>query len=147
MPDHASNRKTEKEALKLLVEEEHGFYVPTREERKHLLKLLGVSQRFAQTFDAVRLHVKSIDKVKVAADFDLIETKTTKAFLPNLPKGFFFGMTENEEMLLKVLEDKYFLCFVSLHPDSRSHALVGWNELKKLTRNKRIQYQINLANE
>src|SRR5256885_1956562 len=81
---------------------------------------------------------------QIVKDFDLLEMKSTDKYLPSLPEGFFFGLTENEEMLLKVLEGKYFLCFVSLHKDSRSFVLVGWKELRTRIQNRRIQYQINL---
>lgn len=121
-----------------------GFYVPSLVEKKTLLKLMGISSRFISTFDAIRLNVSSFANVESTKDFDLIEIKNTDECLPSLPHGFFFGMTENEEMLLKVFEDKYFLCLVCLNEKSRGYYLLGWTELNKLTRNKRIQYQINL---
>jgi len=145
MVDHEKNRKTEKDSLQYLAEAMPGFYVPTIDEKKQLLSLLGVSHRFTKAFNGILMHVSKFSAVSKAADFDLIETKTTEEYLPNLPKGFFFGMTENEEMLLKVLEDKYFLCFVSLNEESRGHSLVGWTALRTLIRTKRIQYQINLV--
>lgn len=144
MVDHKKNRKTEKDSLQYLAGVMQGFYVPTIDEKKQLLSLLGVSHRFTKAFDGIRMHVANVAAITKAADFDLIETKTTDEYLPNLPKGFFFGMTENEEMLLKVLEGKYFLCFISLNSKAKGHATVGWSELKALTRTKRIQYQINL---
>ncbi len=122
-----------------------GFYVPSTTEKKQLLELLGISRNFLQTFDAIRLHVSSYDRVKTARDFDLLELKVTDKRLPDLPSGFFFGMTENEEMLLKVFEGKYFLCLISLHRDTTKHCLLGWRELQSLIQNKRIQYQINLS--
>lgn len=145
MPDHAANRRREKRGLEFLAEAIPGFYVPTSAEKDKLLELLGISRSFKQTFDAIRLAVRKFSDVQSAKDFDLIEIKTTDKYLPNLPEGFFFGLTENEEMLLKVFEGKYFLCLVSLHEDSPSHGLVSWKELKQLIQNKRIQYQINLG--
>jgi len=144
MPDHVANRKREKRGFEFLAAEIKGFYIPTSAEKDRLLELLGVSRSFKQTFDAIRLAVPRFADVQSAKDFDLIEIKTTDKCLPNLPEGFFFGLTENEEMLLKVFEGKYFLCFVSLHKDSPSHCLVGWKELKARIQNKRVQYQINL---
>jgi hypothetical protein len=144
MPDHAANRRREKRGFQFLASEIPGFYVPTSAEKDRLLELLGISRSFKQTFDAIRLAVPKFSDVHSAKDFDLIEIKTTDKHLPNLPEGFFFGLTENEEMLLRVLEGKYFLCFVSLHKDSPRHCLVSWKELKQLIQNKRIQYQINL---
>lgn len=147
MVDHKKNRETERLALEHLANALTGFHQPTIDEKKQLLGLLGVSSRFAKTFDCIRMRVPAFDKIRNAKDFDLIEVKGTKKHLPDFPRGFFFGMTENEDMLLKVLEDKYFLCFVSLHPESAKHVLVGWTELRKLIKTKRIQYQVNLTND
>ena len=144
MPDHAANRRSEKRGLQFLASAIPGFYIPSSAEKDRLLELLGVSRSFKQAFDAIRLTVPKFAEVLSARDFDLIEIKTTDKFLPNLPEGFFFGLTENEEMLLRVLEGKYFLCFVSLHKGSLRHCLVSWKELRQLIQNKRIQYQINL---
>jgi len=51
----------------------------------------------------------------------LIEIKVTEKELPRLsesPTGFFFGMTDNEEMLLRIFEGKSSLCLVSVNPHS-----------------------------
>jgi hypothetical protein len=144
MPDHNANADRQKRGFDLLREQLPGFYVPTAVEKKRLLEILGISQRFLQTFDAIRLTVNSFADVRNAQDFDLLELKNTDKYLPNLPEGFFFGMTANEEMLLKVFEGKYFLCLVSNHPRSLGFKLVDWTHLESVTQNKRIQYQINL---
>jgi hypothetical protein len=147
MPDHAANTVSQSAALAVLHENLAILYVPNKDEKKKLLELLGISKRFAQTFDGIRLHVTSFAEIQSAKDFDLLEMKATNKCLPALPQGFFFGMTENEEMLLKVFEEKYFLCLVCVHPKSRGFKLVGWDELKSLTQNKRVQYQINLKSK
>jgi hypothetical protein len=146
MPDHGANYKRQDSSAELLQQELPGFYLPTSAEKSSLLKILGISPGFKQTFDAVRLHVASFQNISTAKDFDLLEIKATDKFLPALPNGFFFGLTENEEMLLKVFEGKYFLCLVSLNPKSRNYKLVSWTELKTLIQHKRVQYQINLTN-
>jgi hypothetical protein len=143
-PDHVQNKKTEKLGLLYLQSKETGIVLPNLQERKHLLKLIGVSDKFKRTFDAVKLKVASIDAVTNGADFELIEVKVTDKHLPSFPAGFFFGMTENEEMLLKVLEPNFKLCLVSLAPPEPSHRLLTYTDLQQLFRNKRIQYQINL---
>jgi len=147
MPDHAANTVSQSAALAVLSEQLPGFYVATKTEKKKLLELMGISKRFAQTFDGIRMHVATFSDIQSAKDFDLLELKATNKCLPSMPQGFFFGMTENEEMLLKVFEDKYFLCLVCVHPKSRGYKLVGWDELKSLTQNKRVQYQINLKSK
>jgi hypothetical protein len=74
----------------------------------------------------------------------LVELKTTKKYLPNNPRGFFFGATENEFNFGEILGDKFRFCFVSLHEKGSSFALLTIEELDLIIRNKRIQYQINL---
>ena len=144
MPDHAANRKREKRGFDVLAKSIPGFYVPSSAEKDSLLRILGISPRFKQTFDAIRLYVPAFSQVMSAKDFDLIEVKTTDKCLPDLPRGFFFGLNENEEMLLKVFEGKYFLCLVCLHERAPGHALLSWQELQSLVQHKRIQFQINL---
>lgn len=74
----------------------------------------------------------------------LVELKTTRKYLPENPKGFFFGATQNEFDFGERLGDKYRFCFVCLHPDSPSYAMLSVPELEAIMRTKRIQYQINL---
>lgn len=128
----------------MLKKEMPGFYVPTKDEKKKLLQIMGISKGFINTFDAIRLGVPSFAEVESAKDFDLLEIKNSEKYLPHLPRGFFFGLTENEEMLLKVFQDKYFLCLVCLNQRSPGVALLGWTKLRSLIQNKRVQYQINL---
>jgi len=77
-------------------------------------------------------------------DIIFIELKTTKKYLPENPKGFFFGATENEFNFGKILKDKFLFCFVTLNEKGSSFVLLSIDELDKIIRNKRIQYQINL---
>jgi hypothetical protein len=147
MPNHEANYDRQDRGFEMLKKELPGFYAPTPAEKKKILEILGISQRFKATFDAIRLKVASFADVQNARDFDLLELKVTDKCLPNLPQGFFFGMTENEEMLLKVFEGKYFLCLVCMNAKSRGYALVDWSQLKDLTQNKRVQYQINLTSK
>jgi hypothetical protein len=144
VPDHKKNKRKQLQGLKLLQKQMPGFYLPSKEDKHRVLEILGVSKRFIGTFDALRLNVPSFAKVKNAKHFELIEIKNSDKYLPNLPHGCFFGLTENEEMLLKVFEDKYFLCLVCLNRRSPGFKLLGWTELRALNQNKRIQYQINL---
>ena len=90
-----------------------------------------------------------MDNLKIfpARLISLLEVKVTQKLLPNLandPKGFFFGMTENEETLLKVFGRKAFLCLVSVNPNALGFFLTDWDHLQTLSMNKRIQYQINI---
>ena len=77
----------------------------------------------------------------------LVEIKVTRKHLPHLsegPRGFFFGMTENEEMLLKVFGKNALLCLVPVNPESEGYFLADWDTLQTMDMNKRIQYQINI---
>jgi len=143
-PDNAKNLETEDSGLAYLQVHEKGIFIPNLEERRELLRIIGVSAKFIRTFDAIKLKVPSLDKVKNGADFELIEVKVTYKALPKFPSGFFFGMTENEEMLLKVLEPNFKLCLACICPEQTAHKLLTYTDLHKLIKNKRIQYQINL---
>ncbi|GCF82072.1 hypothetical protein BKL48_25215 [Bacillus cereus] len=49
------------------------------------------------------------------SEITLIELKTTKKEVPNNSLGFFFGVTENEFELARLLGNQYKFCFVCLH--------------------------------
>ena len=76
-------------------------------------------------------------------DLIFIELKTTKKYLPENPKGFFFGATENEFNFGEILGSRFRFCFVSLHEKGSSYALLTLSELEGRIKNKRIQFQIN----
>ena len=142
-PDNLQNLETEHEGLALLRKVDKAVYVPTKVEKLAVLKMMGVSEKFVRTFDALRLKVPAYSKIKNAKDFELIEVKVTQKALDRFPEGFFFGMTENEEMLLKVLEPNFKLCLVSMAGAGHFRYLT-YSELVKLVRNRRIQFQVNL---
>jgi hypothetical protein len=118
--------------------------------KKELLDLLGIKHRFLQSFDLV--YVPGLLGKAIPTDFIqtylediiLVELKTTKKYLPENPKGFFFGATENEFNFGKILGDRFRFCFVSLNEKGSSYSLLSIDELESKIRNKRIQYQINL---
>ncbi|MCD6010249.1 MAG: hypothetical protein K0Q79_111 [Flavipsychrobacter sp.] len=145
-----SNNITEKEGIKHLIENQKGFFEVNKASKKEILSLLNLDVKYSKTFDLI--YIPNLDKVKYnntsiethIDDIILVELKTTKKFLPNNPKGFFFGATENEFNFAKQLGDKFRFCFVSLHKDSISFSLLTLGELENIIRNKRIQFQINL---
>lgn len=141
------NNKTEKEALNYLLSIDNHFILPTKDERKELMKKLSIDKKYSRAFDLIHLTNNETDLSKQKnEDITLIELKTTKKKLENNPKGFFFGATQNEFDLAKKFKDKYKFCFVSLHPESLSHSLLTLKELELQIKTKRIQYQINLKN-
>ena len=137
----------EERAFELLRGRISRFYVPSLDERKQVLNWLGMSSKFVRSFDALQLNVDKFEDATGLADFSLIEIKVTEKELPRLsenPTGFFFGMTDNEEMLLRIFEGKSSLCLVSVNPHSPGYFMLNWDELQKLDLNKRVQYQINI---
>ncbi|HMT07738.1 MAG TPA: hypothetical protein PKA82_07010 [Pyrinomonadaceae bacterium] len=145
-----SNNKTEKLGIDYLIANETGFFYADKDTRKQILNLLDLPLGFARAFDMIYIprYVGTFvtDEV-IAANIDeiiLVELKTTKKYLPENPKGFFFGATENEFNFGKLLGDKFRFCFVSLHERGSSHSLLTIDELEARIRTKRIQYQINL---
>lgn len=143
-----SNNRTEKEGIQLILEDSSNYFEPDSKGRKDILNLLGISTRYARAFDLI--HVENFHKydsvleVQDLSTLTLIELKTTKKELPNLPRGFFFGATENEFEMAEQLGDNYKFAFVSLHPNSRGFKLLTTDELEPLIRSKRTQFQINL---
>ena len=140
------NNKTESEALLFLLSSDLNFIGLTKETRAHVMELFGLGKSFSRAFDLVLVKEGSSKNLLelTADDMTLIELKTTQKKLPELPRGFFFGATENEFKLARQLGDKYKFCFISLHPESPKLELLTLSELEPLIRTNRTQYQINL---
>ena len=117
--------------------------------KKELLNLLKIDHKFLQAFDLIYIpdmlgKIITEDFLQTSLeDIILVELKTTKKYLPENPKGFFFGATENEFNFGNILGDKFRFCLVCLNEKSPSFALQTMQELELRIRNKRIQYQIN----
>jgi hypothetical protein len=145
-----SNNVTEKEGVNYLIENYTGFFKIDLSTKKELLDLLKIEHRFLQAFDLIYIpdmvgkEVNSDFLQTYLEDIILVELKTTKKYLPENPKGFFFGATENEFNFGKILGNRFRFCFVSINDKGSSFALQTIEELEARIRNKRIQYQINL---
>jgi hypothetical protein len=145
-----SNNVTEKQGINYLIEEQTGFFKLDKDTKKELLDRVNIPHRFLQSFDMVYIpKMKGIEFEKGYIETHLdeilfIELKTTKKYLPENPKGFFFGATENEFNFGKLLGSRFRFCFVCLNDKSLSYSMLTIDELEKIIRNKRIQFQINL---
>ncbi len=145
-----SNNVTEKEGINYLIENHTGFFKINLDTKKDLLNKLGISHKFLQAFDLIfvpELIGQIVDSEFIETyleDIYLVELKTTKKFLPENPKGFFFGATENEFNFGNLLGDRFRFCFVCLNEKSPSFVMLTITELEKIIRNKRVQFQINL---
>jgi len=155
-----SNKRTEKEGLRLLLAD--GRFqrvdVPTK---RRILDLIGKSDRFGiQTFDAVMTpeRVEPIDVGNVDVLFPsltLIEMKTTRGLRRNIRdehlEGFFFGATEREYDMARTLGERYLFAFVVLSTANdygRPFAvLLTLDEVERRTRSRRIQYQVNFKTD
>ncbi len=140
------NNITETSSVDFLLASDARFRKPTNEERKDILIRFGLPKTFSRAFDLALL--PTADSVNITntpiSEITLIELKTTQKKLINNPDGFFFGATENEFNLADKLGEQYRFCFLSLHPESRSYAMLTSEELKPKIKTKRLQYQINL---
>ncbi len=155
MADHSftitlSNNRTEKDGIEYLIANETGFFYVGSDTRKRILEMLDLPRTFARAFDMIyipryagKIATEEVFKTHLDEIF-LVELKTTRKYLPENPKGFFFGATQNEFDFGERLGDKYRFCFVCLHPDSMSYAMLSVPELEAIMRTKRVQYQINL---
>ena len=142
-----NNNTTEKEALSYLIAQDSDFILPDKESRKKLMEMFNIGKNFSRAFDLIYIKDSGNNNSITVSDKDkiiFVELKTTKKYLPNNPQGFFFGATKNEFDLAKMLGEKYKFCFVCLHKDSLSYALLTTPELESMIKTKRIQYQINL---
>ena len=139
---NTKNYKTERKGFDILEEKLPNFYVPSLEEKKFILDLLGIDHRYSRTFDGILLKVDSVDKIKNFKDFTMIEVKTTKQVLDDFPSKFFFGMTLNEESFLKIFRNNYLLCLVGV--TQREFQLLNFDELDELIHNNRTQFNINI---
>ena len=140
------NNITETSAVDFLLATDPRFRQPSKEERKEILKRFDLSTTFSRAFDLVLLPLPdSADIMSTPLEqIILIELKTTQKKLANNPDGFFFGATENEFNLADKLGEQYRFCFISLHPESKSYAMLTSEELKPKIKTRRLQYQINL---
>jgi hypothetical protein len=143
-----SNNRTEKQAIDYLLSVNKDFLLPTKEGRKQIMEVLNLDKKFSRAFDLFMLpgHLNTEGTVVFddVNNITLIELKTTMKFLPDNPKGFFFGATQNEFDLATLLGNKYKFCFVSLHDNSLSYSLLSLAELEEKIITKRLQHQINL---
>lgn len=145
-----SNNITEKEGVRHIIANEEGYFEVNNSTKKEILSLLQIDKKYIKSFDLIfipNLKKSAFQQNTIEIYLDdiiLIELKTTKKFLPENPKGFFFGATENEFNFAKILGSKFRFCFVSLHTNSLSCALLSLEELESRIRTKRIQFQINL---
>lgn len=145
-----SNNVTEKQGINYLIDEQTGFFKIDKTMKKELLDKVNLPYTYLQSFDMV--YIPKLRGVKFEEEYIetyldeilFIELKTTKKYLPENPKGFFFGATENEFNFGKLLGDRFRFCFVCLNEKSPSYAMLTIEELEKIIRNKRIQFQINL---
>ncbi len=140
------NNKTETSAVDFLLASDARFRQPSKEERKEILARFGLPATFSRAFDLVLLPLSNdIGILNIPVEqLILVELKTTQKKLVNNPDGFFFGATENEFRLADKLGKQYYFCFISLHPESKSYAMLTSEELKPRIKTKRLQYQINL---
>lgn len=145
-----SNNITEKEGVNYIIENYTGFFKIDLTTKKELLDLLKISHKFLQSFDLIYIP-DMVNKIITSdylqtylEDIILVELKTTKKYLPENPKGFFFGATENEFNFGELLGEKFRFCFVCLNEKSLSISLQTIPELEKRIKNRRIQFQINL---
>ena len=145
-----SNNVTEKEGVNYLIEYSTGFFKIDLETKKELLNLLSIEHRFLKAFDLIYVpemvgKIVNTEFVQTyLEDIILVELKTTKKYLPENPKGLFFGATENEFNFGKILGSRFRFCFVSLNEKGSSFAFLTLGELEERIKNRRIQYQINL---
>src|SRR3954451_2294390 len=107
MPDQSftitrKNNATEKEGIQYMESLNEGFFFIDKDERKRILELLEQPKNFARSFDMVHIPRLAGEQLSIQAiethidEVTLVELKCTQAYLPENPRGFFFGATQNE---------------------------------------------------
>ncbi len=152
-----SNRGTENAGRDLLLTDPRMQWLdaPTR---RHVLAGLGVSGDFGiQSFDGVMTELPAAPLTISTVDLHLptlrlVEMKTTTKPIRNSAlNGFFFGATAREYALAEILGDRYVFAFVVLNSDNEYDSpfavLLPLSEVKRRTKNERIQYQVNFKGD
>lgn len=145
-----ANNRTEKAGIEYLTANTTGYFYVDNATRKRILELLSMPAKYVRAFDMVfipRFEGQALTEQFIETHIDeitLIELKVTRKYLPENPKGFFFGATQNEFDFGQLLGEKFRFCFVSLHELGSSHVLLTIAELEAIIRTRRVQYQINL---
>jgi hypothetical protein len=89
------NNKSEKEALTFLISSDVNFLNPDKESRKIIMEMLSIDKKYARAFDLILIpghtNLEQVIKLNRVEDIVLVELKTTKKKLMNLPIGFFLG--------------------------------------------------------
>jgi len=142
--NNRQNLASESFGLEMILSKDSRLLQPNLMQKKKVLEICNLPNLYRRSFDLIRLNVDDFSKVKSVEDFALIEVKVTRKALPNFPKGFFFGMTENEEKLLKELGNSFFLCLVSIADFQLQYEFLNYEQLQSLIRTKRVQFQITL---
>jgi hypothetical protein len=142
--DNKQNLASESFGLEMILSKDPYLLKPTLMQKKKVLEICNLPNLYRRSFDLIRLNVDDFSKVESIEDFVLIEVKVTRKTLPNFPKGFFFGMTENEEKLLKELSNSFLLCLVSIADSHLKYEFLNYEQLQSLIRTKRVQFQITL---
>lgn len=152
-----SNKRTEKEGLRLLLSDAR-FQLVDLPTKRRILELVGRPGAFGtQTFDVVMTPepAPQITRENVDVFFPelrLVEMKTTRKRVRNASlEGFFFGATEREYEMARALGDRYLFAFIVLN-DANDYGrpfavLLTLDEVQRRTRVQRVQYQVNFHSD
>jgi hypothetical protein len=150
------NRGVEREGLSLLLRDRRIQAVDLATKRA-IIQQLPVGEFGIQTFDAVMTPspVESITTDNLHRYIDrmyLLEMKTTKKPIKNgALNGFFFGATEREYEMARVMGERYRWAFVVLNDQNdygkAFFVLLSLEEVERRTRAKRVQFQVNFRTD
>lgn len=148
-----SNNQTEDEVLLVVLRSDPRYQLVDTKTRSKILDILGLRPEFtSRVFDLIRtskpLPPLTVDTVaNFMEGLVLVEVKSTQApIVDESLHGFFFGATDNEYRIAKLLGTRYLFAFVVLRPSGkRSPFFVPLNleDVEARTKTKRMQYQVN----
>lgn len=148
-----ANKAVENHGLRLLLTNPR-FQAADLATRRRILDLLPVRGEFGvRTFDAImtpepRPPIQAHNVETFFEEVRLVEMKTTKDSIPDASlRGFFFGATEREYAMARVLGDKYLFAFVVLSDENvygkPFAVLLTLPQVEARTASQRVQYQVN----
>jgi hypothetical protein len=120
-PRTANEKQTAKLAIKILLELDVGFHLPTNRERDALLVGFAMRRKvlYGAAFDIVRCResVNLTDSASIAANISSVTTyeikSTNKAATRPDFGGYFFDLTTAELLVAQSLGDQYRFAFVN----------------------------------
>jgi len=142
--------RTEKQAIEYL--RKLNFYSCTLIQKKKILELLGIDQKYKNSFDMVKFdsdqcftEASEIDE-KLVSKMTLVEVKSSSRNLAVTLEGYYFSLQEREEELASNIKVKMIFVFVVIPRNGNEtfHQIWTFKQIMENAKSVRIQKNITL---